>query len=268
MISALRERVGWTLVAVGDQYRFHYKVLRGVLGGRVAEYRAEVVRQAYRLALTTGSVVLVVGMAFGFGLVIGIESVYGSKLVGAPSLAGAGTSIANLREVTPYAFAYMMAAKVSTGYVAEIGTMRISDEIDALDVMGFDSLVYLSSTRLLGSWLVLPFVYALAVAMAYIASFLVVVVQIGEVSAGGYLSLFWKYQSVSDSLYSLLKGMSMGTFVVLVGCYYGYRVRGGPVQVGQATARAMVINLIGIHLIGLVTSRLFWGVDPGFPVGG
>ena len=268
MIAALRGRLVWALISLGAQYRFHYRVVRGVLTGRVVRYAGEVRRQAFRLALTTGSVMLVVGMAFGFGLVIGIESVYGAKLVGAPSLAGAGTSVANLREVTPYAFAYMMAAKVSTGYVAEIGTMRIADEIDALDVMGFDSVVYLASTRLLGSWLVLPFVYALAVLLAFVASFLVVVVQIGQVSAGAYLELFWKYQSAPDFAYSMVKGMSMGTFVVLVGCYYGYRVRGGPVQVGQAAARAMVANLIGIHLIGIVTSQLFWGGEPGFPVGG
>jgi phospholipid/cholesterol/gamma-HCH transport system permease protein len=268
MIGVLRRRVAWGLIGLGDQYRFHLRVVRGVLGGRVLRYSSEVRRQAFRLALTTGSVMLVVGMAFGFGLVIGIQSVYGARLVGAPSLAGAGTAVANLREVTPYAFAYMMAAKVSTGYVAEIGTMRIADEIDALDVMGFDSMVYLGSTRLLGSWLVLPFVYATAILLAFVASFLVVVVQIGQISAGAYLELFWKYQSASDFGYSMIKGMTMGTFVVLVGCFYGYRVGGGPVQVGQATARAMVANLIGIHLIGIVTSQLFWGSSPGFPVGG
>jgi phospholipid/cholesterol/gamma-HCH transport system permease protein len=162
----------------------------------------------------------------------------------------------------------MMAAKVSTGFVAEIGTMRITDEIDALDVMGFNSLVYLASTRLLGSWLILPFVYALALLAAYIASYLVVVVQIGQVSPGGYFELFWKYQNATDYLYSAMKGMTMGTFVVLVGCYFGYTVRGGPVQVGQATARAMVVNLIGVHFIGILASQLFWGGDPKLPVGG
>jgi phospholipid/cholesterol/gamma-HCH transport system permease protein len=178
------------------------------------------------------------------------------------------TAVGDLREITPYAFGYMMAAKVSTGYVAEIGTMRISEEIDALDVMGLDSRVYLCSTRLLGVWLVLPFVYGIAVLVAYAGSFVAVVLQIHQVSMGGYLALFWKLQSPSDFLFSGIKGMLMATFVVLVGCSYGFRVRGGPVEVGAATARAMIINLVGVHVIGILGSQLFWGEAPRLAIGG
>ncbi|MBJ6977615.1 ABC transporter permease, partial [Vibrio cholerae] len=81
--------------------------------------------------------------------------------------AGAFSAIGDLREITPYAFGYMMSAKVSTGFVAEIGTMRITDEIDALEVMGINSVLYLCSTRLLATWLVLPFLYALAIIVAF-----------------------------------------------------------------------------------------------------
>ena len=62
--------------------------------------------------------------------------------------------------------------------------------------------------------------------------------------------------------------MAMGLFVVLVGCYYGYKVRGGPVEVGTATARAMIVNLVGIHLIGIVGTQLFWGGNVQLPIGG
>ena len=112
--------------------------------------------------------------------------------------------------------------------------MRISDEIDALEVMGLDSVVYLGSTRLLGCWLVLPFVYVIAIVVGITASYLAVVVQIGQVSAGGYLQLFWMFQTPLDFVFSLVKGMAMATFVVLVGIYYGYHAGGGgPVGVGQ-----------------------------------
>jgi len=257
-----------SITSLGAQFEFYWRAIRGVLSGRVLRYWKEVIRQSYRLALTTGSVILVVGLSFGFGLVLGVEGTYAARLVGTPSLSGVATALGNLREITPYAFAYMMAAKVSTGFVAEIGTMRITDEIDALEVMGLNSLVYLASTRLLGSWLILPFVYLISLVAAYVASYFVVVVQIGQVSAGGYLELFWKYQNAHDLLYSMIKGMTMGTFVVLVGCYFGYTVRGGPVQVGRATATAMVVNLTGVHLIGILASQLFWGGDPKLPVGG
>jgi len=263
---ATPESVRKAALRFGDQTAFFGDAIRGIGSGRIRKYTAEVLRQAG--ILITGSLVVVLGLVFALGLVVGIEGSYGARLVGAPAAAGAFTAIGDLREIAPYAFGYMMAAKVSTGYVAEIGTMRISDEIDALEVMGLDSLLYLCSTRVLATWIVLPFMYALAIVVCYIGSFIAVVVQVGQVSAGGYLTLFWKFQAPADFMFSGIKGLAMGTFVVLVGCYYGYRVRGGPVEVGRATARAMVTNLIGIHAIGIIGSQIFWGGSPRLPIGG
>ena len=104
--------------------------------------------------------------------------------------------------------------------------MRISDEIDALEVMGINSLVFLCATRLLAAWLVLPFVYIAAVGAGFFASYLAVVQQIGEVSSGGYFLIFWMFQNPPDLFYSLIKGMAMATVIVLVGLLlrvYGQR---------------------------------------------
>ena len=264
--SSIRVRARGGALAFGRASLFFRQVIRGVWGGRVRLYAGEGIRQAG--ILTTGSVIIVLGLVFALGLVVGIEGSYGARLIGAPSAAGAFTAIADLREIAPYAFGYMMAAKVSTGFVAEIGTMRITEEIDALDVMGLDSVVYLCSTRLLATWLILPFVYAIAIVVSYVGSFIAVVLQVGQVSAGGYLQLFWKFQNPQDYLFSGIKGMAMATFVVLVGCYYGFHASGGPVGVGRATARAMVVNLIGVHIIGILGSELFWGGTPRLPIGG
>ena len=95
----------------------------------------------------------------------------------------------------PYAFGYMMAAKVGTGIVAELGSMRISDEIDALEVMGIPSLTFLCATKLLAAWLVLPFMYLAGIGAGFFASYLAVVQQIGEVSSGGYFLIFWMFQN-------------------------------------------------------------------------
>jgi phospholipid/cholesterol/gamma-HCH transport system permease protein len=157
---------------------------------------------------------------------------------------------------------------VGTGIVAEIGAMRITDEIDALEVMGIDSLTYLCATRLLGAWMVLPFMYIVAIGIAYLASYLAVVHQVGFVSSGGYLNVFWEYQNPLDFIYSLIKGMTMATAVVLVGCYYGYTASGGPVGVGTATAKSMVLNLVLVVLIGMLGSQIFWGGAPNAPIGG
>lgn len=248
----------------GDAIAFSGSVL--FRATRTRRYWVEVLRQATILARS--SIIVILALVLSFGLVIGITSVYGARLVGAPSLAALGPALGGLRELIPYAFGYMMAAKVATGYVAEIGTMKISEEIDALDVMGFDSIAYVCSTRLLATWLFLPVAYCIAVVVGYAGSYASVVLQAAQVSEGGYFALFWKFQSPADLAFSLSKGMLMGTYVVLVAVYYGFKVRGGPVEVGQATAKVMVVSLIGIHFIGIVTSQVFWGTDAGLPIGG
>jgi phospholipid/cholesterol/gamma-HCH transport system permease protein len=146
--------------------------------------------------------------------------------------------------------------------------MRISDEVDALEVMGIDSMLFLCATRLLAAWIVLPFMYIAAVGAGFFASYIAVVEQIGEVSSGGYFLIFWMFQNPPDLLYSLLKGMFMATGIVLVGCYYGYTAGGGPVGVGTATAKSMVLNLVIVHLIGMLGTAIFWGANPRAPIGG
>jgi len=168
----------------------------------------------------------------------------------------------------PYAFGYMMSAKVGTGLVAEIGAMRISDEIDALEVMGIDSLLFLCATRLLASWMVLPFLYVAAVGAGFLASYIAVVEQIGKVSSGGFFLIFWTFQNPPDLLFSLIKGMAMATVIVLVGWYYGYTASGGPVGVGTATAKSMVLNTVAVHLVGMIGTQIFWGKNPRAPIGG
>jgi phospholipid/cholesterol/gamma-HCH transport system permease protein len=260
------KRLRAALADFGGAVQFCQITVRGIWRGRVFEYFGEVLRQAS--LLVSGSLIVVLALVAAFGLTTGIESAYGSSQIGTPSAAGGFVALGDLREVIPYAFGFMMAAKVSTGFVAELGTMRISEEIDALEVMGLDSLAYLASTRLLGMWLVLPFIYAVAIVVGFAASFFSVVIQLGEVSSGGYLALFWKFQTPLDYLFSGIKGMAMATFVVLVGCYFGYTVSGGPVDVGRATARAMVVNLIGIVIIGILGSQLFWGGTARLAIGG
>jgi phospholipid/cholesterol/gamma-HCH transport system permease protein len=251
---------------LGEILDFAWKVISRVLSGRVLAFAGESIRQAG--ILISGSVGVIILLVFALGLQCGIQGAYGTQSIGAPSIAGAFTAVCNLREVTPYAFGYMMAAKVGTGIVAELGAMRISDEIDALEVMGFDAITYLGATRLLGYMIVLPFVFIVAIAVGFLGSYVAVVWQFGRVSSAAYLEIFWVFQTPLDMVFSLVKGMSMSAFVILVGCYFGYNASGGPVGVGTATARSMAVNIVGIHAIGLLSTQLFWGSDPRSPVGG
>ena len=251
---------------LGEVAGFSARVTGAVLSGRVLRFFGEALRQAGILIL--GSALVIWGTAFTLGLTCGIEGAYFSRSTGTPPYAGVFSAWCDLREIIPYAFGYMMSAKVGTGLVAEIGAMRISDEVDALEVMGVDSLVFLCATRLLACWIVLPFIYVGAVGVGFFASYLAVVQQVGEVSSGGYFLIFWMFQNPPDLVFSLIKAMAMGTAIVLIGCYYGYTASGGPVGVGTATAKSMVLNTVMVHLIGMAGTQIFWGSNPRAPIGG
>jgi phospholipid/cholesterol/gamma-HCH transport system permease protein len=250
----------------GEIAKFAGRILGDVYGLRVFRFFGEALRQSGILILS--STIVIWGLVFIIGLQCGIEGAYFNRAVGAPAYAGVFSAWCDLRELVPYAFGYMMSAKVGTGIVAELGSMRISDEIDALEVMGIDSVLFLCATRLLAAWMVLPFMYIAAVGAGFFASYLAVVQQIGEVSSGGFFLIFWMFQNPPDLMYSVIKGMCMATAIVLVGCYYGYNASGGPVGVGTATAKSMVLNIVLVHLIGMLGTQLFWGANPRAPIGG
>jgi phospholipid/cholesterol/gamma-HCH transport system permease protein len=254
------------IASLGDITRFNGQVFGDILNGRVFHFFGETLRQAGILIL--GSALVIWGMVFILGLSCGIEAAYLNRQYGAPAYAGVFTAWCNLREMVPYMFGYIMAAKVGTGIVAELGAMRINEEIDALEVMGVRPVTFLAATRILAAWMVLPFIYVAAVGVGFFASYVAVVQQIGEVSSGGYFLIFWMFQNPPDLLFSVIKGMAMATAIVAVGCYYGYTASGGPVGVGQATAKSMILNMVLVHLIGAMGSQIFWGANPRAPIGG
>ena len=254
------------LNGVGEIAAFAGQMVREVWGLRVFRFFGEALRQAG--ILIVGSTAIIWTLMFILGLQCGIEGAYFTAAQGAPAAAGLFTALCDLREVTPLAFGYMMAAKVGTGIVAELGAMRISDEIDALEVMGINSMTFLCATRLLAAWIVLPFVYMAGIGAGFAASYVAVVRQVGYVSSGGYLLVFWQFQNPADCLFSVIKAMVMATAIVLVACYYGYTASGGPVGVGRATAKSMVVNLVLVHVIGMLGTAVFWGGNARAPIGG
>src|SRR3954469_8863178 len=235
-------RSGWLdvprdwIASLGEIVRFGGQAFGQIFNGRVFRFFGEALRQAGILIL--GSALVIWGMVFILGLECGIEGAYFTRSTGAPAYSGVFTAWCDLREMVPYMFGYIMSAKVGTGIVAELGAMRINEEIDALEVMGVRPITFLAATRLLGAWMVLPFIYMAAVGVAYLASYLAVVQQVGEVSSGGYALIFWMFQNPPDLFFSVIKGMAMATAIVLV------------------------------HLIGMLGTQLFWGANPRAPIGG
>jgi phospholipid/cholesterol/gamma-HCH transport system permease protein len=166
------------LAATGEIARFMGQIVHDVFGLRVFRFFGEALRQSG--ILIVGSTAVIWGLVFLVGLgACGIQAGYFTESTGTPSYAGFFAAWCNLREAVPLVFGYMMSAKVGTGIVAELGAMRISEEIDALEVMGVDSMVFLCATRLLAAWIVLPFMYVAAIGVAFGTSYLAIVDQLG-----------------------------------------------------------------------------------------
>ncbi|RYJ07173.1 MAG: ABC transporter permease [Actinomycetales bacterium] len=250
------------LAAAGDIVRFSAQTLRSFRD--VRHYSSEVFHQAGILIISSGLIIWV--MQAVMGTICGLEASYTLKQIGAPLYSGIFNAFCGLREMSPYMWGYIFAAKVGCGLVAELGSMRISDEIDALEVMGVKSRAYLVGTRIIAAWIAIPFLYTVGLALMYVSMYLVTVVQLGGVSPGGYLYIFWLYQNPLDFIYSQIKVLTYGTTIVFVGCYFGFNASGGPVGVGRATAKSMMINMVLIHVLGVMTTQLFWGLSPNAPI--
>ena len=151
---------GW-LDSFGEIARFGSRVAGLVYSAGCCSFFGESIRQAGILIL--GSALIIWAFVFILGLQCGIQGAYFFRARGRPRYAGLFSAFCDLREALPYAFGYILSAKVGTGIVAELGAMRISDEIDALEVMGIPPVTFLCATRLLGAWIALPFIYLVGI---------------------------------------------------------------------------------------------------------
>jgi phospholipid/cholesterol/gamma-HCH transport system permease protein len=246
---------------LGGIATFSFGVLKSL--PEVRHYGTEVLRQAGIIILkSTGIIWFMMCM---LAAEIGLEAHYLLAQLGAGGYTAVFSSTADYT-VAPEMFGWILSAKVGCGLVAELGSMRISEEIDALEVMGFDSRVYLVTTRVLSVMIVTPFMFVTGTGLMYILGYFLNVHVLHSVSAGGYLSVFWAFTTQQDLILSLIAGGIMGILIVLVGCYYGYNASGGPVGVGKATAKSMVINLVIVSVLGAVFQQLFFGALTRAPI--
>jgi phospholipid/cholesterol/gamma-HCH transport system permease protein len=252
------------LQTAGDITRFGWRLVRSL--AHIRPHLGEALRQAAMIA--TGSVLVIVSVAFLAGASCGLESSSLARAFGASPVAGGFSSWCTLREVVPFVFGYILAAKVGCGMVAELSAMRAAEEIDALESMGVRSLAYLGGTRLLGAAIALPAAYVLAIGTSYAAAYLMSVERFGDVSPGTWKLFFFAFQDKWDLIFSMTKGLVIAVFVIVVAIHHGYGLRArGPVDVGVATARSMATSIIGVTLISTVGTLIFWGANPRIPFG-
>ncbi|MGH2955117.1 MAG: MlaE family ABC transporter permease [Solirubrobacterales bacterium] len=247
---------------VGEYSSF---LLQGVLGMRkVGGYTAEVLRQTALIAVA--SVMIIVFIGFLTGATCGITGGALSRAVGAGIAGPIFSAFCTMREVLPFIFGFIVAAKIGGGIVAQLGSMRVAEEVDAMDVMGVPSVTYLISTRMLAALIMLPIAYMVAMAAAQGGAWFASLIRDAQVSQGTWEFAFYTAIDPIDLVYSGIKGMVLSFTVIAIALFFGYRVRGGPVEVGEATARSMAVNLMAVTILNMVMTFIFWGFNPNLPV--
>jgi phospholipid/cholesterol/gamma-HCH transport system permease protein len=229
-------------------------------------YFSEILRETSLLVRSSLPVIcLMTGL---IGVADSLFGIYFLRSAGAADYAGLFTGVTIPRAAVTIMFGYVFAAKVGCGLVAEIGSMRIAEELDAQETEGVDPMQYTVGTRLAATMLFMPIAAICGLAACNLGAFLNVVYVVGEVSASGFSRFNWGLQTMADQFYSLLQLSLIGVTVTLVACYFGWHASGGPAGVGRAVARSMVINLVAVHLIAAVMTTLIYGIDPKLPIGG
>ncbi|WLP88807.1 ABC transporter permease [Gordonia sp. NB41Y] len=211
-----------------------------------------------------GTMGIVLAMSLAAAMMLGVETYRGLQLVGMTNLSGMLSAIANTRELAPVVVAIALAAKVGTGFTAQIGAMRISDEIAALDVMAIRSIPFLATTRMIAAMVCILPIYMIGLLSSYIATRLVVVWYNGE-SSGTYDYFFHLALTPADLVYSATKAVVFAAIVTLVHCSYGYFASGGPEGVGQAAGRALRTSILAIGIFDVIFTFGLWGLVPQIP---
>lgn len=243
------------LESAGELVSFAARAVRE-MPAAIRLYPSEVFRQAGLFIRSNALVVLF--MLFMLGALMGITGSFLFEGIGLDSYVSAINSIPLMRGVIEIVFGWILAAKAGCGIVAEIGAMRISEEIDAMEVMGIRSIPYLVGTRLAAALVVLPFLFVSALVVHFFAAKLFFVDLLNTVSAGGFDNVLFLLQSPRDLMVAMLWGTIVGFIVIVVATYFGYTASGGPVGVGRATAQAMLVNLVLISITALLIAQIFY----------
>ena len=233
-------------------------------------YRKEALRLVAEMGMGTGAMAVVGGTVaiVGFvtlsgGSLLAIQGFASLGNIGVEAFTGFFTALANVRIVAPVVTGVALAATVGAGATAEIGAMRISEEIDALEVMGIKSLSFLVSTRLLAAVVIIVPLYALATILGFLAAQVTTVLFYGQ-SLGTYNHYFQTFLRDDDVAWSFLQVVIIAVLIMLNHCYFGYHASGGPVGVGEAVGKAMRGSLTLTVLVVLFASLALYGIDPNF----
>ncbi|UXA09722.1 ABC transporter permease [Mycobacterium sp. SMC-8] len=262
-----------TLGRIGDHTAFYGRALAGVPHAAV-HYRREIVRLiaeismgAGTLAMIGGTVVIVGFLTLAAGGTLAVQGYSSLGDIGIEALTGFLAAFINVRISAPVVAGIGLAATFGAGVTAQLGAMRINEEIDALETMGIRPVEYLVSTRIVAGMIAIAPLYSIAVILSFAASKLTTVVLFGQ-SAGLYDHYFTTFLNPKDLLWSFLQAILMAMAILLVHTYFGYFAGGGPSGVGVAVGNAVRTSLIVVISVTLLVSLSIYGANGNFNLSG
>jgi phospholipid/cholesterol/gamma-HCH transport system permease protein len=261
------------LATLGQQLAFYARVLAWV-PRTLAHYPREILRilsdvffGSGALAVIGGTLGVMIGMTVFTGLIVGLQGYSALNQLGTSALTGFIAAYFDTREVAPLAAGLALSATVGCGFTAQLGAMRISEEIDALEVMAVPSLPYLVTTRVIAAVAAVIPLYLVGLLSSYVASRQVTVWFYGQ-SSGTYDHYFHLFLPPEDVLWSFLKVIVFSVVIILVHCYYGYTASGGPAGVGVAVGRAVRAAIVLQMLLDFFLSLAIWGATTTVRIAG
>jgi phospholipid/cholesterol/gamma-HCH transport system permease protein len=263
-VTAFASRSVSGLERMGGQMLFYGRVLKAVpftlknYSKEISRLLAEVTLGSGALAVIGGTIGVVVSMCFFTGTEDGIQGYAALDQLGTAALTGFVSAYFNTREISPIVAGIALAATVGCGFTAQLGAMRISEEVDALEVMAIPSMQFLVTTRVLAGLVAIIPLYIGGLLSSYFATRLVITRVNGQ-SAGTYDHYFNTFLPPVDVLWSFGKVLIFAVLVILLHCYYGYHASGGPAGVGIAVGRAVRTSIVVINVVDLLASMAIWG---------
>ena len=263
-LKSIYEKPASALDDLGGQLSFYIRALAWT-PRTIHRYKKEILRilaettlGSGALAVIGGTVGVIVAMCFFTGTEVGLQGYAALNQIGTAAFSGFVSAYFNTREIAPLVASIALAATVGCGFTAQLGAMRISEEVDALEVMAIPSLPFLVTTRIIGGLIAIIPLYVVGLLSSYFATRLVVTQFFGQ-STGTYDHYFNQFLPPGDVLWSFGKVLVFAVVVILIHCYYGYNASGGPAGVGVAVGRAVRTSIVAINVLDLLMSMAIWG---------
>jgi phospholipid/cholesterol/gamma-HCH transport system permease protein len=252
------------LDALGGQLAFYVRAIAWT-PRTLRRYRREVARLLAEVSFGTGALAVIGGtvgviafLAFFTGTEVGLQGYAALNQLGTSAYSGFVSAYFNTREIAPLIAGIALAATVGCGFTAQLGAMRISEEVDALEVMAVPSLPFLVTTRMIAGLAAVVPLYVIGLFSSYFATRLIVTGYYGQ-SVGTYDHYFQLFLPPYDVVWSFGKVIIFAIVIIGIHCYYGYHASGGPAGVGVAVGRAVRTSIVAINVVDLLASMAIWG---------